>query len=193
MRSVLRAANGKFGRLPSGLGAGAAGCPRGHEPQRVGEKVRGGGERSVGRGSGESPPDTDYHRGAGSVRSAAPTCHNRTQGELPGWRCVGDPELGGSPVADSHNSRALSAVPTAKMLSSLCHVLKRTISGPRSGSGGVPRLLPCRPQPPPRVPNLPIQARDGDVRAGSTVTAHEDGDPVSLPIPRRWSDGRGER
>ena len=177
----------------TGKSVGLEGRARyGQESRRVrGRDTSGGRKRSVGRGSGESPPDTDYCRGAGSVRSAAPTCHKPDTRGVARVALCRIPELGGSPVADSHNSRALSAVPTAKMLSSLCHVLKRTISGLGSGSGGVPRLLPCRQQPPPRVPNLPIQARDGDVRAGSTVTVREDGGPASRPIPRRWSDGRG--
>ena len=66
-------------------------------------------KRSVGRGSGESPPDTDYCRGAGGVRSAAPTCHyTGTRGVARVALCR-IPELGGSPVADTHNSRPLSA------------------------------------------------------------------------------------
>ena len=116
--------------------------------------------------------------------------HIRTQGELPAWLCR-IPELGGSPVADSHNSRALSPVLTANLVSALCNVLKRTTSDGERRYGSLSRLLPCRQPPPPRAPSPPTQAQDGDVRAGSTVTGREVAGPGCQPTRRLWSVGRG--
>ena len=83
---------------------------------------------SVGRGSGESPPETDCCRGAGSVRSTAPSGHHTdTKGScLGGHHCRirNSWDL----RSDIHNARALSNLLTAETLSSWCNVLKRTFS-----------------------------------------------------------------
>ena len=118
---------------------------------------------------------------------------NRTQGELPGWRCVG------------FRSSGVPRLPTAITLGpcqqcrqpKCCPLCAMSSRGQLrlSGVGGhsVPRLLPCRQPPPPRAPSPPTQAQDGDVRAGSTATGREVFGRGCRPTLRRWNvvrDGR---
>jgi hypothetical protein len=84
--------------------------------------------RSVGRGSGESPPDTDCCHGAGSVRSTAPGATTQTQRGVAWVTTAVGSEARGNLRSDIHNVRVSSDLLTAETLSSWCHVLKRTFS-----------------------------------------------------------------